>query len=309
MWRGSRIDRSTSLFLGLIVISLVLTTFDLRAEGGGLGGALRDGAQAVFTPIQKVMGATTRPFVNFAEGVSDLVGLRDENERLRQEVADLQARLEAGDAREVRLRELEAILAVEPPEEIDTVTAQVLAVGVSEFNQIRVIDKGRDAGITVDMPVIDEGGLVGRVVSVTDDAARIRLLTDPTIRVAVRVERTGETGVVTGRGGGPMTLEMFNTEASVVAGDLLVTADGRFPAGIHVARVSAPARAEVGFALRTTAEPTAELTRIDFVKVLVFTRDEATVEDLEELEEQPVELPIEAPLDDEGTTTSSTVAP
>lgn len=309
MWRGSRIDRSTSLFIGLVVLSLVLTTFDLRSEGAGFGGTLRDGAQAVFTPVQKLMGAITRPFVNFAEGVSDLVGLRSENERLREQVAELEARLEAGDAREVRLRELEAILGVEPPGEIETVTAQVLAVGVSEFNQIRVIDKGRSAGITVDMPVVDEGGLVGRVVSVTDDAARIRLLTDPTIRVAVRVERTGETGVVTGRGSGPMMLEMFNTEASVVAGDLLVTADGRFPAGIHVARVLEAARAEVGFALRTTAEPTAELTRVDLVKVLVFTRDEATVEDLEDLEEPPVELPIETPTEGEGTTTPSTVAP
>jgi rod shape-determining protein MreC len=295
--------------VALIVASLVLTTVDLRAEGEGLGGALRDGAQALFTPVQKVTGAITRPFVGFAEGVSDLVGLRDENERLRLEVADLQASLEAGEAREVRLRELEEILGVQPPDEIDAVTAQVLAVGVSEFDHIRVIDQGRSAGITVDMPVVDEGGLVGRVVSVTDDAARIRLITDPTIRVAVRVERTGETGVVTGRGGGPMTLEMFNTEASVVAGDLLVTADGRFPAGIHVGRVLAPARAEVGFALRTTATPTAELTRIDFVKILVFTRDEATVENLEESEEQPVELPIEPPPDEDGSAPASTVAP
>jgi rod shape-determining protein MreC len=111
--------------------------------------------------------------------------------------------------------------------------------------------------------------------------ARIRLITDPTMRVAVRVDRTGETGVLTGRGGGLLALEMLNTDTALVEGDLLVTADGRFPAGIPVARVAEGAEAEVGFSLRTTAAPAAELTRVDFVKVLVFTSDQVGSADLE----------------------------
>jgi rod shape-determining protein MreC len=154
-----------------------------------------------------------------------------------------------------------------------------------------VIDKGSDDGIGVDMPVIDEGGLVGRVIAVTGSASRVKLITDPTLVIAVRVERTGETGVLKGRGSGPMALEMFNTDTAVVEGDLLVTADGRFPAGIPVARVLQAARADVGFALRTEAEPTAELTRVDFIRVLVFTRDEAGVEGLDENPGLPVPVP------------------
>ena len=43
MWRPSGIDRSTAAFIGLVVLSLVLVTVDLRASGEGLGGTLRDG--------------------------------------------------------------------------------------------------------------------------------------------------------------------------------------------------------------------------------------------------------------------------
>jgi cell shape-determining protein MreC len=75
---------------------------------------------------------------------------------------------------------------------------------------------------------------------------------------------------------------MLNTDTALVEGDLLVTADGRFPAGIAVARVAEAAEAEVGFSLRTTATPTAELTRVDFVKVLVFTSDQGGSADPEE---------------------------
>lgn len=298
MWRPSGVDRSTLAFIGLVLLSLVLVTIDLRASGEGLGGTLRDGVQTAFTPVQEGVGFVTRPVVAAFEGISDLVGIRDENRRLRLQVTDLERQLAETESLQRRVAELEEILAIEPPGELDTVAARVLATGPSDFDAIRLIDKGRSDGITVDMPVIDEGGLVGRVVSVTDTSARIRLITDPTMRVAVRVERTGETGILTGRGGGLLQLEMFNTNAALIAGDLLVTADGRFPAGIPVARVTEDAEAEVGFSLITKAAAEAELSRVDYVKVLLFTSDQVASGEGEE--DDPIQPPLET------TTTVST---
>jgi rod shape-determining protein MreC len=255
--------------------------------------------QAAFTPIQKAAAWVTRPVVGFFEGLSDLVGLRDENRVLRLQVADLQGQLAETESLQRRVEELEAILAIEPPEGLDTVAARVLATGPSDFDAIRLIDKGRRHGVTVDMPVVDEGGLLGRVVSVTDTSARVRLITDPTMRIAVRVERTGEAGILTGRGGGLMQLEMFNTDTALIEGDLLVTADGRFPAGIPVARVAADADAEVGFSLRTTAVPEGELSRVDYVKVLVFTSDAVGSQEPEG------EEPVQPPLEEQSTTTTA----
>jgi len=305
MWRPSwrlSVDRTVSLFLGLVVLSMFLITIDLRASGAGLGGTARDAVQVVFRPVQQVFNAVTDPIVGFFEGLSDLVALRSENERLRDEVASLERELAETDSLQVRVRELEQALGVEPPGDLESVAATVLARGVSEFDHLRLIDKGRADGVTVDMPVVDESGLVGRVVSVTASEARIRLISDPTMRVAVRVERTGETGVLTGRGSGALVLEMFNTEAKLQKGDLLVTADGRFPAGISVATILEDAEAEVGFSLRTTAVTTAQLSRIDFVLVLVFTRDDTTSDDLDDLEEPPVEVPVETVPETPSTT-------
>ena len=229
MWRPTNVDRPTGVFIGLIVVSLVLITVDLRASGSGVGGTLREGVQSVFTPVQRVVSSGTRPVADFLEDLSDIFSLRGENRRLRDEVIELQRELKEAEGLETRVAELEAILSIEPPQELDSIVAQVLAVGVSEFDHSRVIDRGRSSGITVDMPVIDEGGLIGRIVSVTDEVARVRLISDPSVRVAVRIERTGETGVLTGRGSAAMVLEMFNTDAAVVEGDTLITADGRFP--------------------------------------------------------------------------------
>jgi len=314
MWRPSNIDRTTGVFIALLVLGLALVTVDLRASGAGLGGTLRDGTQAVFAPVERGVAAITRPVGDLFGNLSNMFSLGADNERLRQQVADLQRQLQETESLKVRVSELEALLGIDPPGNLDSISAQVLAVGVSEFDQVRVIDKGSSDGVGVDMPVVDESGLVGRVVAVTDTVARVRLITDPTMHIAVRIERTGETGVLTGRGSGPMVLELFNTDASVIQGDLLVTADGRFPAGIAVARVREAARAEVGFSLRTTANPVGGLTRIDFVKVLVFTRDEATVTGLEDQSGLPSTVPTDNGTQSEGdsdqppsTTTSTTL--
>ena len=63
------------------------------------------------------------------------------------------------------------------------------------------------------------------------------------------------------------------------------------------------AAAEVGFSLRTTASATAALSRIDFVRVLVFTRDDTSSDDLADLEQEPVVVPVES------STTTTTEAP
>jgi rod shape-determining protein MreC len=299
MWRPGNFDRSTSLFIGLVVLALVLVTVDLRAAGGGVGATMREGAQTVFAPVQRVVAATTRPVAHFFEGLSDVFSLQADNRRLRSRIAELEREIERTQSLELRVRQFEALLGLEIPGELETITAEVLAVGPSEFDHIRVISKGRNHGVGVDMPVIDEGGLVGRVVAVTATTAQVRLISDPTMRVAVRVERTGETGWLTGRGGGPMILEMLNTDAAVIEGDLLVTADGRFPPGIEVARVIRAARSEVGFSLRTEAVPEASLTSIDFVLVLVFTRDLPGVAGVDDESSVPAVVP-----DDAGERTS-----
>lgn len=317
MWRPSNVDRPTGIFIGLIVISLVLITLDLRAEGAGLGSTLREGTQSVFTPVQEAFSTATRPVADFFESLSDLFSLREENRQLRERLAEAERQVQESESIRIRVHELELLLDVDPPEDVDTITARVLAIGVSEFDHLRVIDKGSNDGVALDMPVVDEGGLIGRVVAVTDTVARVMLITDPTLVVAVRVERTGETGVLRGRGSGPMSLEMFNTDAAVVEGDLLVTADGRFPAGIPVARVRESARSEVGFALRTTADPASAVTRIDFVKVLVFTRDDAVVAGFEGGDRLPISVPTDPAAPAEGetedapttTTTTTTTIP
>ena len=269
MYSFQRFDRTAILFISLVAVSFLLATFDVRAQGDGVGSVMREGAQSIFTPVQEAATYVTRPLVGFVDGVSNLAGLRDENARLAQRVAELEGIVAETQEAQRMVVELETALGLDVVSDLPAINARIVAAGPSDFEQVRFIDKGWADGVLRGQAVIDENGLVGRVDFVSEHAARVLLITDPRSGVGVRDLASNDTGWVEGRGRTTMRLEMFNASEPVLAGDLLVTDGSRFPPGIAVGTVLFFAESEVGFSLRTTVVPAVEMGRLDFVKVIV----------------------------------------
>jgi rod shape-determining protein MreC len=272
--------RTTILFVSLVSIGFIVATFDVRDDGDNVANVLREGTQSIFEPMQKAADWVASPVIGFVDGVSNLAGLRDENDRLQDRVRELEAQILASAAVTEQVRQLEAILGIAAPLELPTVNARIYTSGPSAFDNARFIDKGANDGIVVGQAVIDESGLVGRVDLVSANVARIRLIIDPLVSVGVRVQSTNETGITTGRGDGPLRLEMFRATSEVAEGDLVITDGSRFPPGLVVGRITADAAAEVGFVLRATVEPAANLSQVDYVTVLIgWTALDADLQD------------------------------
>ena len=266
---GRRLDRSTALFVTLIAVGFLIATFDVRSSGDSVTTVVRSGAQTLVAPVQEAIDFLVRPVVGFVDGISNVAGLSDQNQRLEAEVRRLEQRLQETAALERRVAELEAINDLAPPEDLATVTARIYSAGTSTFDQIRLINRGSDNGIVVGQAVIDEDGLVGRVDLVTKSSARVRLITDPLVSVGVRVQDTNQTGVVTGRGDDILRLDMFAAEQPVREGEVVLTDGSLFPPGIVVGFADETKAADVGFVLRTTVAPAAAFSQLDFVKVVV----------------------------------------
>jgi rod shape-determining protein MreC len=290
MLPSRRFERSTGLFIGLLAISFLVATFDVRAEGSGLGDTLREGAQTLFSPLQRAADAVTRPVVGFIDGISNIAGLRDENAALQERVDELLADRAEVLSLQNQLEELLKINDLDPPGDLETVTARIFSNGVTDFDHVRWIDRGSDDGVVAGQAVVDEDGLVGRVDFVTDRSARVRLITDPRLGVGVRDLATNETGWVEGTGDGPLTLKMFNAVDPVSTGDLLVTDGTRFPPNLTVGVVRRGAESEAGFQLITSADPAVNVSKLDFVKVIV---DWSPLDATEPGEAPPPEEPIE----------------
>ncbi len=264
-----RFDRPTTLTIVLIVVAFMLATFDVRSAGGGVGTTMREGAQTLFAPLQDVASAVTRPVVGFIDALSDIASLREENDALRLENEELQRQIDEFDSVQSELEQLMEINDLEAPQDLPTVTARIASAGSSSFDHVRYIDKGADDGISIGDAVIDEQGLIGRIDLVLDDRARVRLILDPNVEVAVLDQSTSQAGMVRGDNENDLVLRMFSAEEPAREGSVIVTAGSRYPAGIRVGTITETAADDAGFGLDTRVDPAVNFARLDFVKVIV----------------------------------------
>ncbi len=95
MLSRKRSDRALPTFITLLVVGVLLMTFDVRLEGGGVVGTLRTGTQAVVAPLQSAASRVVNPIADMVDSLSNIVSLREENAVLSAELAEAQADLVA----------------------------------------------------------------------------------------------------------------------------------------------------------------------------------------------------------------------
>lgn len=267
-----RTARPRFTLLLLVLTAVTLLTLDERSNGLGVVDTARDAARDGFAPVQGVANAAVRPVVDFFQGALHYGDVRAENARLREQLAEREAGgLRAADAE----REREALLdlvGLDFVGDIPTVAARVVQTPASGFDLTLGLDRGRDAGVAPGMPVVSAGGLVGRVIDVSRKRSTVRLVTDASSNVGVRLSTSGDVGVAAGRGAGStLRVDMVDTATKVDKGEMVVTSglqNSVFPPGIPVGKVVAATSSAGALQQDVTIEPTVDLRHVEFVKVL-----------------------------------------
>lgn len=267
--------RRTRVLLALLVVAAIaLITLDFR---GGEDGVLERGrnlATTVLRPLQDGVGTLLSPFSTAGDAISDLFGVRAENQALRQRVEALEERRRVIDDLQRENEELRSLLEIADRTELDTLTARVVALSPSNFEWTITIDVGGDDGLERGMPVVDGDGLVGRVIQVTPTASRVLLAIDPSFSAAARSATTGEVGVIDGRGGDPMVLRLLDPQARIEEGESVVTSSylgGVFPAGIPVGTVAEVTDGSAPLTREVLVNPFVDFTRLQHVVVVFST--------------------------------------
>jgi rod shape-determining protein MreC len=134
--------------------------------------------------------------------------------------AEDQARLQALASDNDRLRQL---LGLQQTHARNTISAPVISRQIGGWWQQLVIGKGALAGVRAGQSVLAPGGLIGLVASVTPATATITLLTDPSSRVGVWVNRTRSQGLLSGVGSARPLLRFLDKDPEARPGDLVVT--------------------------------------------------------------------------------------
>ena len=274
-----RSGRGRLFLVAFVALSIGVITLDFQTEGEGPLDKAREAASAVVAPIQRGVSVVVRPIRNFVSSIGDLSSLREENEELRDQVAELQVIAERAEAVEEDLVEVRKALKLDKPWfQMEHVAVDVIADQPANYKWAITVSKGSDDGIEPDMAVIDStaGGLVGKTVEpITEHSATVLLLTDPTHSASAKIDRISDTGLVKGNGGGEdLSMDLIADPARAKAGDKVVTAyynAGIFPPNIPIGEVSEVTDSETGFEATILVEPVVDFDDLQVLQVLLET--------------------------------------
>ena len=195
-------------------------------------------AQSV-KPIQKSLHALGSTIRNIQINFVAFKDLWNENQALKEQVAALEAernRLFEAKLANDRLTEL---LEIRTRILRESVAATVISNSASTWFRTITVDKGAGSGIHRGMAVITPRGVVGRVVSVADDTAKVLLLTDHKSGIDIITQRTRVRGIVSGSVDGEPIVKYMGRNDDILPGDRLITSglDGTFPKGLLVGTI------------------------------------------------------------------------
>ena len=267
MGRDTR--RSRLLLAVLLVLAFTLITIDYRTSESASGvrgflhsvvGGVENAVTTVARPIGRTVSSLTHP--NRYQDRAD--ALAEENAELRRQIAD-------GAEIERLAKELSDLRLLADRGQYTIVPARVIAVGdASGMDWTVTINAGSRDGVAVDKVVINSAGLVGTVVSVTDNTAVVRLVCDPQARIGARLESTQLLGAVAG-GQGPskLTFTLYDASYQVAEGDRLVTFGSLdYVAGVPIGEITKVV--DVGGLSRTAeVRPFVSFGTLDLVGVVV----------------------------------------
>ena len=265
-------NRSRLLLVLLLVSSLFLITLDLR--GVNLASGIRSGVSTVISPVENLFSKLFSPVGDFASDVRNFG-------QSKKQIAELNKQIESLKTKEIldkdtlgQLSQLKNVLDLAGRGGYKVVAARVINRGsTATFRETITIDAGTQSGITKNMTVISESGLVGVVKSVTSNSSIVLLMSDPTFKVGVRIAGTQSIGVVSGQGGSSYLLQLLDATGEIKVGDALVArgsaGDRPFVPGVPVGLVVSVSSNASSITQNADVESSANLEKISVVAVVI----------------------------------------
>jgi rod shape-determining protein MreC len=261
-------QRTGWLFMGVVVGHVLLISAQVNTSTGVP--VLEEVTFGTFAEVQRAatsaIGAVRSNWTNYVA----LQSVRDENERLRQEVARLRVDLQQERALAQQSRELQKLLDMRSSVDLSTTAASVIAGGASpEFRTI-TIDKGTGDGLAHDMAVVAPAGVVGRIILPTARASKVQLLIDRDAAAGAVVERSRAQGVVVGTGEGRFRLDHVPGAADLQVGDRVATSgiEGIYPKGFLIGQIESIDR-QGGEFVNVVVRPAVEFSALESVLVVL----------------------------------------
>lgn len=281
-WTGldrleSRSRAPRSLLVALVLASITLITLDVSGGGSSPLEPARRAVGEAFGPAETAAAAAVRPFTSVPTWFRSKDDLAEQVRELEASNSELRGQIELAGVQRNRLEQYDGLTAAAEDLGSALVPARVVALGPRQSQSFTVtIDAGSAAGIGPDMTVVNNDGLVGRVLRVSRSTATVLLIIDPDSTVGGRVGSSMEIGFVTGSGSlrqaAGLDLRLVDDASVPARDDTVVTwgsSTGPYAPGVPIGRITEVYSSLREASQRAVVEPYVDFSSLDVVGVMV----------------------------------------
>ena len=222
-----------------IIILILIVIFSNREANTSF---FENIANKLVMPVQNGLTYLKNKVSGNSTFFSDISNLKKENQELKNENSKLEQSLRELENIRTENETLKEYLGLtEKYGEYKTIPGYVINKDISNYSKTIIINIGKKDGIEENMTVIADEGLVGHVVSVTDNTAKVRTIVDTSSSVSCLMSTSKDSIVCKGTLDSSSELKAMyiSTEANVVQGDSVDTSGlgGIYPKGFHVGTI------------------------------------------------------------------------
>ncbi len=237
---------------------------------------LPDIAGVIATPFRSVSSTITNTIDGCLAYMSDFDALKEENERLKLQIAEMEEEVRQAKAdsdENARLRDLAELR--EQRRDLHLESARVLEQDASNWSSMLTISKGTSQDIeTGDCVITEAGYLVGVVTEAGLNWATVRTILDSSSSIGAMIFRSGASALAQGdfalMSEGRLTLSYLGTTPDLVSGDLVMTSGlgGYYPSQIVIGSVEEVRASDDGLDQVAVVRPSADIESLTQVFVV-----------------------------------------
>jgi rod shape-determining protein MreC len=203
--------------------------------------------------------------------------LRRENRSLRElnvTLSDESSRLREASLENIRLRRL---LALKERSPYRYAAADVVGKNLQLLRNTITIDAGSVQGVAVNMPIVTDAGLVGRVTGVSTEYAVGQIMLNKEFRASAKVQRARVDGIIAWNGGERLRLLNVAKTLDVRVGDVVITSEysSVYPPGIRIGVVAGIRHDPSSLFQNIEITPAVDFARLEEVFVIIAGPDTA----------------------------------
>lgn len=269
--------RSARFRAMLMLLGLLTGIMLYSLKSGAHTDYLSQAVQGIIAPVRGFSAAISGDVSRKLDTYYLSKAYRDENERLREQVARLNSQLIGYDDAMHELEALRDQLAIheKSPDFVQSEPCKVLMPLTNDPTGGFLIDQGEEDGILLNAPVICSQGLIGVVTELGAHSASVTTILSPELSIGAVVLETGDSGIAEGdlrdAAEGHTKLIYLDENSTVKEGDLVMTAGttGLFPYGLPIGNVVEAGIEDTGLTRFAIVAPSVDFSTLKSVTVLL----------------------------------------